>query len=616
MTDAKLFSLAELPPRDPSERSRGTSDELAPGSYPNIDDLTQSLIFSPDSGEIWLSGQRMVLMHNTGLGRLRHELIENIGLARTRGIMQRTGFHCGASDAVQLRQRFSDAEALALFAAGPVMHGFEGAVKVEVQRFEFDMAKGVYYGDFLWHNSFEDDEHIALFGIGTEAACWMLLGYAMGYTSTLTGKMIIYREVECRAMGAKVCRVIGKPADEWENVEEDLALLNAETFNQQTGSSTDTQAPTRQQKAAASINEKSAPSNGETDMVGVSSAFSVACHLLRRVAPTSASVLFTGESGVGKEMFARMLHRVSPRQNRPFIAVNCAAIPETLMESELFGVERGAFTGATQSRPGRFERADGGTLFLDEIGTLSLVAQGKLLRALQESEVERVGGTHTLKVDVRLVAATNVDLRDAVSRGEFREDLFFRLNVFPIHLPPLRERREDVPLLMSHFLQRFNVLHGKQIKGFTPRAVDTLLAYGFPGNIRELQNFVERGVINAHDNEVIDLSHLLTSGERLNQPVFSVGTQGTLSFHGGNQQRRGDSLPSRTTSSHNALKTLIENAQDHELTLQGLETLLIDQTLESVKGNVSEAARRLGLTRAQLSYRISRRSDGEGPTQK
>ncbi|MFJ7797114.1 sigma-54 interaction domain-containing protein [Pseudomonas sp. NPDC096950] len=331
-----------------------------------------------------------------------------------------------------------------------------------------------------------------------------------------------------------------------------------------------------------------------SELVGNSPALSAACHLLHRVAPTRATVLFTGESGVGKEMFARMLHCASPRSNGPFVAVNCAAIPETLMESELFGVEKGAFTGATQSRPGRFERADGGTLFLDEIGTLSMVAQGKLLRALQESEVERVGGLRTLKIDVRLVAATNVDLREAVRCGEFREDLFFRLEVFPIHLPPLRERKEDIPLLINHFMQRFNAMHGKHLKGFTPSALEMLLDHDFPGNIRELQNFVERGVINGCDHQHIDLAHLLAQGSRSAETttVESGKMPGDLS---------------RAEMFQVTLRSLLDSAQQQDMTLQHLETLLIDQTMDSVKGNVSEAARRLGLTRAQLSYRISRR---------
>ncbi len=219
------------------------------------------------------------------------------------------------------------------------------------------------------------------------------------------------------------------------------------------------------------------PDTPSHHMAGVSAAFNAACHMLQRVAPTRATVLFTGEPGVGKELFASMLHEISPRQAQPFISVNCAAIPETLVASELFGVERGAFTGATQSRPGRFERADGGTLFLDEIATLSPVSQGKLLRVLQEGVVERLGGTRQIRVDVRLVAATNVNLQQAVAEGRFREDLYFRLNVYPIHLPPLRERRDDLPLLLSYFLYQYSRRHGRRVKGFTPKAVRAQLAY-------------------------------------------------------------------------------------------------------------------------------------------
>ena len=217
--------------------------------------------------------------------------------------------------------------------------------------------------------------------------------------------------------------------------------------------------------------------------------------MVKKVAPTDATVLFLGESGVGKEIFSHNLHRLSKRAKGPFIAVNCAAIPEQLAESELFGVEKGGFTGATVSRPGRFERAHGGTLFLDEIGTLSFTAQGKLLRALQEGEIERVGDTQVRKVDVRVIAATNVNLRDAVRDGSFREDLYFRLNVFPVRVPPLRDRRDDIPLMMNWFMQRACKKHGKAITGFRERAVDALINYRWPGNVREMENMIERAVI-------------------------------------------------------------------------------------------------------------------------
>ena len=611
MTD-KLISLAELTRGAQKSSTRGASEQLPPGAAPTLQDLTEALLFSPGDGRIWLNGARMLLMHSSGLGALRRELIESMGLPRARGIMLRTGYHCGARDAALVRERFPEADTLAVFAAGPIIHALEGAVKVEPVHFEFDMNLGTYYGEFLWHHSSEDDEHIAQYGIGTEPACWMQTGYATGYTSAMVGRLILYREVECRSTGSNICRLIGKPAEEWDDAEEDLADLNAEPF---VGSGS-----TAARKTSAKSGDKGAlPSNlqaeptpaQDSDMVGISSAFNAACHMLRRVAPTQATVLFTGESGVGKEMFARMLHRISPRSEAPFVAINCAAIPESLMESELFGVERGAFTGATQSRAGRFERADGGTLFLDEIATLSLVAQGKLLRALQEGEVERVGGSRTLKVDVRVVAATNVDLRAAAQRGEFREDLFFRLNVFPIHLPPLRERKEDIPLLMTHFLHRFTQRHGRQLSGFTPRTADTLLAYDFPGNIRELQNLVERGVISAPDGGAIDLSHLFTSGERLAQPMFSIGVRGQLAAapHDQAQPQQASSAP--PAQQPEALHALFGDKDLSRLSLQEVEDAMIDHCMNEVKGNVSEAARRLGLTRAQLSYRLSRRSAGE-----
>ena len=262
--------------------------------------------------------------------------------------------------------------------------------------------------------------------------------------------------------------------------------------------------------------------------VGISPAFNSVLHIVRRVAPTNATVLFAGESGVGKEVFARMLHRLSARSHKPFIALNCAALPEQLVESELFGVERGAFTGALQTRAGRFERADGGTLFLDEIQILSPSAQGKLLRVLQEGEFERLGDSHTRRVDVRVIAAGNRDLRQAVAAGVFREDLFFRLNVFPIRIAPLRERPEDIPLLMAHFLAKFNRLHGRHVTGFTQRAVDAMLSYDWPGNVREVENVIERGVILAEETGAIDAPHLFTSGERFGDKRYGLDREGKL----------------------------------------------------------------------------------------
>ncbi len=230
-----------------------------------------------------------------------------------------------------------------------------------------------------------------------------------------------------------------------------------------------------------------------------------------QVASTNSTVLITGESGTGKELLARSIHHGSPRASGPFIAINCASIPDTLLESELFGFERGAFTGADRTKPGKLERAHRGSLFLDEIGEMSPPIQAKLLRVLQERSFERLGSTKTVEVDIRLIAATNKNLRDLVEKGKFREDLYYRLNVFPINIPPLRERAEDIPLLALHFLERYSAEMNKNVKGIAPGAMDILLSYPWHGNVRELQNVLERAVILCRDGEIapkdINLCH-------------------------------------------------------------------------------------------------------------
>jgi two-component system response regulator HydG len=241
---------------------------------------------------------------------------------------------------------------------------------------------------------------------------------------------------------------------------------------------------------------------GQGKMIGVSPAFRRLMTLVQQVADSSATVLIQGESGTGKELVARAIHERSSRRQGPFIAVNCAALPETLLESELFGYERGAFTGAAARKEGRFELADGGTLFLDEIADLSLVTQPKILRVLQEGEFERVGGTRTLRVDVRIVTATNQDLASLVRDKRFREDLFYRLNVITIQVPPLRDRPEDVPVLAQHFLRVYAAKNNRTLDGFTDDALGCLEAYSWPGNVRELENVVERAVVLARGTRV------------------------------------------------------------------------------------------------------------------
>ncbi|HXE30261.1 MAG TPA: sigma-54 dependent transcriptional regulator [Terriglobales bacterium] len=290
--------------------------------------------------------------------------------------------------------------------------------------------------------------------------------------------------------------------------------------------------------------------------------------LVERVAPTQSTVLIGGESGVGKDLIARAIHQHSRRSAGPFIKINSTAIPENLLESELFGYERGAFTGAVGSKPGKFELADHGTLFLDEIGDVPLAIQVKLLRVLQEREFERLGGTKTLKVDVRLIAATNRNLRAALEEGTFREDLYYRLNVVPIDIPPLRQHKEDIPALAEHFAARFAREAGKPLAGITPAAMAKLIEFDWPGNVREMENIIERAVA-------------LGDGSRLD-----VG------------DIRLDQSPSRAPAGTAAL--LPEG-----WTLEKWEQEVIRDALRRAQGNKSQAARLLGLSRNALRYRLS-----------
>ena len=303
-------------------------------------------------------------------------------------------------------------------------------------------------------------------------------------------------------------------------------------------------------------------------MVGQSPAMKKVLEMLGNIAPSEATVLITGESGTGKELVARMVHANSGRRNGPFVPINCAALSENLLESELFGHEKGAFTGAERKRDGRFQAADQGTIFLDEIGEVPLIMQAKLLRAIQEREIQKVGSDEVNKVDVRIVAATNRDLRQDVEDGRFRQDLYYRLNVVSVKLPSLSERLEDIPALASHFLKKFADKNNKTIKGFTPGALDRMLKYDWPGNIRELENTVERAVV-------------LLMGEYISErelpPSLLEGT---------------DSAPQ--------LKTGLAN-----MTLEEIERIVILETLENTGGNKSEAARRLGITRKTLISKIN-----------
>jgi DNA-binding NtrC family response regulator len=305
------------------------------------------------------------------------------------------------------------------------------------------------------------------------------------------------------------------------------------------------------------------------NMVGRSAGMQEIFHTIARVAPTRATVLLCGESGVGKDLIARAIHHHSPRKDRPFVKINCTALPENLMESELFGYEKGAFTGANTTKPGKFEQGDTGTVFLDEIGDVPTGIQVKLLRILQEREFERLGSNKTRRIDVRVIAATNADLRAALEEGRFREDLYYRLNVLPMNIPPLRDRKEDIPFLARHFVRKLAPDLGSPATDISERGMQKLMSYHWPGNVRELENVIERSLV-------------LGSGETLEPDDIRL-----------------EMAPA------SARPPAMNSFLPEGLTLDEYEQALIRESLKRANGNKSQAARLLGLTRNALRYRLS-----------
>jgi two-component system NtrC family response regulator/two-component system response regulator HydG len=309
------------------------------------------------------------------------------------------------------------------------------------------------------------------------------------------------------------------------------------------------------------------------NLVGESPDMLSAFKTVQQVASSSASVLLLGESGTGKELFAQALHQNSPRRNKPFVKVACAALPETLLESELFGHEKGSFTGATYMRAGRFEMADGGTLFLDEIGDISPTVQVKLLRFLQDREFERVGGNRTFKVDVRIVAATHRDLQKKLEDGSFREDLYYRLNVIEIHIPPLRDRPGDIPILAHHFLKRFAESNGKEVRGFSDEALALLLQHRWPGNVREMENAIERAVILSMESTLTPVHFPTVRRVAIGMPSGVTG-----------DRAQGVSIPGSA--------------------MADIEREAILRTMEAVGGNTSRAAALLQISARKIQYKL------------
>lgn len=552
--------------------------------------LLENLRFKPEEGKVWLAEQRIMLMGLGAMAGFRKEILSTLGMERGKSFFMRLGYCIGLSDADLVCQLKPDASTEQLFLLGAQLHGLRGMAKVVPKKLEYERGKKAFYAEFEWIDSFEVEICRTTLGQLDEPACWVLLGYACAYTSRFTGLDVQFREVSCCGKGDNSCLIIGKLASEWSDHEE---------FSQHFREAPLIDELYKLQSRIADLEQTLGYSGESPDVLGEASPFANAVQMIDKGANSEVSMLLIGETGTGKEMLARRVHDMSPRKEGPFVAVNCAAIPAELIESELFGVEKGAFTGATQSRLGRFERAHGGTIFLDEVLELSPRAQAALLRVIQEGELERVGDQQTRQINVRIVAATNENLADAVKEGRFRADLFYRINAYTVLIPPLRERRNDIALLAEHFRQRFEKRYHKVTLGFTDRAASTLQAHDWPGNIRELENTIERSIIltdsNSHITEQTLFNHLWSN---VSGPGDSIRTLNP-------ESGRLEEVPVSSIK----LGSLADTIIDDGVCLSALENVLISKAMDKAEGNIAAAARLLGLTRPALAYRLKRAGD-------
>jgi len=500
--------------------------------------LAELLDFRPDQGVIRLHEQRVVILSAAAMGLLRKELIDTLGAETARRFLMRFGFADGYHDAVSLRDRAAWSNPVDGLRTGAVVHTLEGIVRSDLTSVEFDPDTGRFEAEVEWHDSYEAEQHVHHYGTSSQPICWSLIGYASGYASACFEREIYFRESSCLGEGKKLCTVVGRDAASWgdaiERLRQDFQSkdLGREVERLRSAVQRRLQELSRLERALEKrerelnlLRERIARHTASQHFIARSEAMQEVLELAARVAPIDTTVLVYGESGTGKEFIVRMIHDQSPRATAPFVSINCAALTETLLESELFGHVRGAFTGASRDKAGLFEVAGTGTIFLDEIGEVAPTVQAKLLRALQEREIRRVGAERTIKVNARVVAATNRDLKEAVAKGTFREDLYFRLAAFIITVPPLRERRGDIPALVHEFVRRSAARLKKDVETVSAEAMTALINYEWPGNVRELEHAVERAAILAHGTtitlrelppEVVQKKKAAPSGNPLN----------------------------------------------------------------------------------------------------
>lgn len=475
--------------------------------------LLDLLKFQPDSGIIRLLDQRVLIMDSLALGLLHKELVDSMGVNVARAILSRFGYAHGWRTAESLKLNwpdliYSDSN------TGPHLHTIQGVfTHLELERTVDDKGNPIIYSS--WKDSYEVEQHRLHYSDFDEPVCWTITAFASGYVSNRMGQEMLFIEKECCAQGAKACKVEGRLREHWgDEYEDQLYYFNPGTIDillpevsKKLKKLEQKLAFKKQQIADLDV------SQSYTRLCAKSSAMQKIITLAHRIALGETSIVISGESGVGKEKIARLIHEESPRAGKPFIAINCGALTESLLESELFGFSKGAFTNATSARIGLFEAAEGGTLFLDEVGEISPKMQVKLLRTLQEREVRRIGENITRPIDIRIISATNRNLIDDVSTGRFRKDLYYRLRVIEVKVPPLRERTEDIIPLARYFLDGAVTKTGRKRLALSSTAAKHLLQYDWPGNVRELENAIEyaMALTNGSEIEKKDLPEELTS---------------------------------------------------------------------------------------------------------
>jgi DNA-binding NtrC family response regulator len=532
-------------------------------------DHAELLELDAEGGIIRFAGQRALLLDAVAMGLLRKYLVENFGLTAARTVLTQFGFAHGwrMAEAMQTEFRWESDEEWVR--AGMRIHTLDGLFRVESRsRGPLSREGSTLLG------SYEAEQHLLHFGRSDVPVCWTICGLTSGYLSRTSGNETYVLEDRCMGKGDAACHLVGRTRDEWgDERAEELRFFEPNRLEECLDVSL--HRVTETLKAAErklrihrrALVHVARDVDEPLGVIAKSHAMRQLADLARRVAKVDSTVLITGESGSGKERIARLVHDESTRAAGPFIAINCGAITETLLESELFGHARGAFTGAMQDRPGLFEASNGGTLLLDEVGEVSPGMQVKLLRVLQEREIRRVGENKSRPVDVRVVAATNRDLAHGVVGGDFRQDLYYRLKVVELHVPALRERRDDILPLARVLLADAAVRMKRKILGLAPGAADQLLRYEWPGNVRELENAMERAVALARGSrvELEDLPEEVRQAVR--KPVATPGAVrpldeiekdyilAVLSLNGGNQTRTAVQLNIGSATLYRKLKS-------------------------------------------------------------